>query len=111
DAETGQPVAGPLRHDDPVLAVYCPKPSRSLPSGPDSRRVRVLTVTATETHWWDGTTGKPLRAPVQHGVRQPTFPPDFTSGTGVDADGAVWIWNAVEQLGKPDPTPERFLKP
>jgi WD40 repeat protein/tRNA A-37 threonylcarbamoyl transferase component Bud32 len=110
DAESGESLSVPLKHPEPVLAVYCFKPYRARPTDP-APRVRVLAVTATETHWWDGATGKPLRPPVKHGVDRPTFPPTFTTGVGVDAAGIAWVWKAVTHLISDEPTPEQVLKP
>jgi WD40 repeat protein len=107
NATTGKLVAGPLKHDEPVLAAAYRASSASAPG------VRVLTVTAAATCLWDGQANRLLLPPVKHGVPQPTFPSSFAGGTGVGGDGAVWVWPLAEAwaVNEPGPETERALTP
>jgi WD40 repeat protein len=101
DAATGQPLTGPLEHQDTV---------RSAAFSSDGTRVVTASMDKT-ARVWDAATGKPLTGPLKHqaGVWSAAFSPDGTrvvtasgdktarvGGVGLDT-GTLEQWSAIAE--------------
>jgi WD40 repeat protein len=86
EAQTGQPVGKPMRHDDTVWAASF---------SPDGKRV----VTASFDHTarvWDSQTGEPMGEPMRHEARvlAASFSPDGRWIVTASADSSARVWDA-----------------
>jgi tetratricopeptide (TPR) repeat protein len=88
DAETGQPVTGPLRHDHFIWQGSF---------SPDGRRVLTASHDTT-ARVWDAATGQPVTPPMQHAgspVYGASFSPDGRRVVTAGQDGTARVWDAA----------------
>jgi WD40 repeat protein len=90
DAQTGQPLTEPMKHDDDVdMAQF----------SPDGKRI--VTVSTNTARVWDAQTGQPLTEPMKHisGVNSAQFSPDGKRIVTASWDRTARVWDA--QTGQP----------
>jgi WD40 repeat protein/serine/threonine protein kinase/tetratricopeptide (TPR) repeat protein len=92
DAETGQPLTGPLKHTNGVV--------HSVEFSPDGKRV--VTASSDQTaRVWDAQTGEPVTEPLKHtsNVNSAQFSPDGKRVVTASDDNTARVWDA--QTGQP----------
>jgi dipeptidyl aminopeptidase/acylaminoacyl peptidase len=101
DAQSGQPMTGPLKHSGPVIAAEF---------SPDGKRIVTASGDGT-ARVWDAQTGQPLTGPLQHasGVNAAHFSPDGKRIVTASHDGTARLWDG--QSGQPLTGPLQHIFP